>query len=214
MVNTDITLLIGTCDKYSFIWKEFIFYFNKYWDNDIEIEKYFMTETLVDDTIENFKFIKNGKIPYSNCLINTLNQISTKYILWMQDDYLLRRTLKKELFDDYLKFVKENNADRLGICEDSSLYSTHHISDNFFKFNQNSRFTISMQSSIWNAEFLKSCLIPNENPWQFEDNGSKRLNKRNHNIYIVTQDPPWYSEALRQGQYTQWYHELKKEETL
>jgi hypothetical protein len=214
MVSTDVILLIGTCDKYSFLWKEFVFLFNKYWDNNIKIEKYFMTETLVDDSIEGFKFIKNGKIPYSNCLINTLNQISTKYVLWMQDDYFLRRTIKKEMFDDYLKFVKENNVDRLGICEDSKYYSKKHINDNFFKLNKNSQYTISMQSSIWNTEFFKSCVIPNETPWMFEINGTKRLNRRNHSTYIVTQNPPWYLEALRKGKYTDWYYKIKKEEKI
>lgn len=213
-MNNDITLLVGTCDKYSFLWKEFVYLFDKYWDASILIDKYFMTESKTDDTLSGFKFIKNDKVPYSNCLISTLDKISTPYVLWMQDDYFLRRTLPKKTFDGYLKFVKDNNVDRLGICEDSKYYTKHYFTNGIFKLDQKSEYSISMQSSIWNTEFFKSCLVPNENPWQFEINGSQRLNKISHNIYIAPQNPPWYLEALRKGVYTEWYYDIKREENI
>lgn len=214
MVNNDITLLIGTCDKYSFLWEEFVYLFNKYWDSSIPIDKYFMTESETDKTLNGFEFIKNDKIPYSNRLMSTLEKISTPYVLWMQDDYFLRKTLPKKTFDNYLKFTKENNLDRFGICEDSKYYTKKYIKDDIFKLDQNSEYTLSMQCSIWDTEFFKSCLEPNESIWDFEIKGTQRLNNLTHNTYIAPQNPPWYLEAMRKGEYTEWYYNIKKEENI
>lgn len=132
----------------------------------------------------------------------------------MQDDYFLRRTLSQKTFNNYLKFVKDNNVDRLGICENSKYYTKHHIKNNIFKLNKDSQYTLSMQSSIWDIEFFKSCLVPNESIWDLEINGTQRLNNLPHNIYIAPQSPPWYLEAMRKGYYTEWYHNIKKEENI
>jgi hypothetical protein len=214
MNHNDITLLVGTCDRYSFLWSNFVFLFEKYWDKNIKIEKFFLSEEKSSDNFKNFSFITAGKIPYSDCLLYALNKIKTPYILWLQDDFFLRRTLTKDRFDFLLDFAKNHNVDRLGICEDS-IYYTKYLENGLFRLDQYSDYTISMQPSIWNVDFLKSCLIPNENPWQFEVDGSQRLNRTKiHNIYIDFQSPPWQLEAMRKGQYTDWFYQIKNEENL
>ena len=81
--------------------------------------------------------------------------------------------------------------------------------------NQFTSYSISMQASIWNKKFLESCLVENENPWEFEINGSLRLNQhRPHNIWYSSQDNPWYLEAMRKGKFTEDYFKIKEEENL
>jgi hypothetical protein len=114
-----------------------------------------------------------------------------------------------------MKFIKDNNVDRFGICEDKGLYSTSHIIAEIYRLNQNSQYTISMQASIWNKDFFLSCLDPVENPWQFEIKGSSRLNSlKEHKIYQEIQDPPWYKECMTKGKYNQNYITIKTEEKL
>lgn len=211
----NITLLVGTCDKYNFLWDKFCLLFNRYWDHSIDIPRYFLSET-IEFSNYGFKSFIPGKIPYSDCLKYALDRIDTAYILWLQDDYFLRKTILKSKFEYYMSFM-QNGVDRFGIHGDSYLYSKSHLIDNIYRFHQYSLYTISMQASIWNKEFFKSCLISNgsENPWKFELNGTYRLNNTKfHNIMFDKQETPWYNEAMNKGEFTSKYHEIIEQEGL
>lgn len=211
----DITLLVGTCDKYNFLWNKFGLLFDKYWDHNIDIPRYFLSETLEFNDY-GFKSFLPGKIPYSDCLKYALDRVDTEYVLWLQDDYFLRKTISKSQFDMYVQICQQG-INRLGIHEDSRLYNKFHIIGNMYALHQHSLYTISMQASIWNKEFFKSCLINHgsENPWEFEVNGSIRLNSSmQHRILFDKQDTPWYNEAMRKGEFTPEYYEIIAKEKL
>lgn len=214
-LNDKFTILVGTCDKYSFIWEEFSTLFNRYWDKDLNVKKYFLGET-VDKSIDGFGVLKPGKIPYSDCLSYGLNSVTTPYVLWLQDDYFLRKKINKEKFEYYFDFIEKNNVDRFGIKDDSKYYTKSHISDEIWKIDPKSQYTISMQASIWNVDYFKKCLKSNETPWQFELNGTPRINNNNmsNNIYFELQSSPWYLEAMKKGAMTDNYYKIKDIEKL
>lgn len=209
------TILIGTCDKYSFLWKDFATLFNRYWDSNIKVRKYFLSETLSEE-IEGFEFITPGKVPYSDCIKNALDIIQTPYVLWLQDDYFLRKTINKEKFKYYFDFIEKNNVDRLGIKDDSKYYAKSKFIDEIWKIDPKSQYTISMQASIWNVSYFKKCLNSNETPWQFELDGTRRINNNNmsNNIYFELQNSPWYLEGMKKGKVTNDYHKIKEYEGL
>ena len=35
----DLSIVVGSCDKYSFLWDKFTKRFNQYWDVDVELKK-------------------------------------------------------------------------------------------------------------------------------------------------------------------------------
>jgi hypothetical protein len=207
-------ILVGTCDKYAHLWDNFVLLFNKYWDDRVACDKYFLAET-VAPAYPGFKALQCGRVGYSEALRIGLEQVPTDYILWLQDDYFFRRIIIKERFDFYAKFIARHNVDRFGLCEDSDLYSKTHVQDSVYRLNQHSEYTVSMQASIWKREFFLSCLGPPENPWQFEIDGSARLNSSTeHNIYFEKQDPPWYKDCMRGGKYNEHFHAIAQKEGL
>jgi hypothetical protein len=155
------------------LWNDFVELFNKYWDHNIECEKYFLTETTTKK-FDNFKWITAGPVPYSQCIKKACQVIEDDYILWLQDDYFLRKTIYKEEFDSYFKLIKSFNINRFGIHENSDAYDSFKIKNNLYKIDQLSAYGISMQASLWEKNFLESCLIDNEDPWEFELEGSIR----------------------------------------
>jgi hypothetical protein len=211
----NLSVIINSCDKYEFIWNQFVKLFDKYWDYNINVPIYFLTE---DKPIShtNFISITNGKLNWTKSVKLALNQINTKYILWLQDDYFLRKTIYKNNLMDYLEFIQYYNVGRFGIHGDSNLYYLNKDSNSsYFRYRQNSLYTISLQASIWNKEFFQSCLhADEESPWQFEIDGTSRLNKTNHKIFVDLQYIPWYQEALKQGQYTKDYFDICKQENI
>jgi len=209
------TILIGTCDKYNHLWDTFVHLFNKYWDHSIQCDKIFLSETLAPK-YDGFTSLTPGKIPYTECLTYALNNIQSPYVLWLQDDYFLRRKISKGEFETYMSFIKLRNLDRFGIHEDSEIYVKSHIQNNIYKFAYNSTYLISMQASIWKKKFFKSCIGPAETPWQFETDGPQRLVNKDiaHSIYFKKLKTPWYVEGMKKGEFTEDYHKVKLQENL
>lgn len=211
----NMSVLINSCDKYEFIWEKFFHLFDKYWDKSKTLLTYLLTEQKVFDK-DGIICATTKKNCWSERIQEVLNNIDTKYVLWFQDDYFLRRKMDVSSLENYLNFIEHNNVDRFGIHEDSYLYSlTPDSQSNFFRYKQNSMYSISLQASIWNKEFFQSCFCEKqETIWEFEVDGSKRLNTRPHKIYVDIQNPPWYQEALRKGKYTEEYFTICQEENL
>jgi len=200
----DLSIVVGSCDKYSFLWDKFTKRFNQYWDVDIELKKYLISET-IEFSGDTFETLKCGKVSYTECLKKSLENINTKYILWLQDDYFMVRTLPEQIILDCYELISNSkNIIRVGINTDSVHYSKENIDDKFFKL-KNSQYSIAMQSSIWDREKLLSFLndSPNETPWQFEINGSKRLNKTKYDVFFYELKEDWYKEAMKKGKPTE-----------
>ena len=209
----NLSILVGSCDEYSFLWNKFIYLFNKYWDHDLNLDKYILTQNLHVNS-DQFKTIATGKIPWTQRLKLALDNIKSDYILWLQDDYFFIRKIPSSTIQDYLNFITQYNIDRFGIHENSNLYIFANTAHKYVKYSQLSLYTISLQASIWNKQFLLSCIDNDETPWQFEIDGSNRLNYRQHNIYLDVQNPPWYLEAMKQGKHTIDYYNICKQEGL
>jgi hypothetical protein len=216
--NMNFTILIGSCDRYQFLWNNFTTLFNKYWDHSIEVEKYFISET-AQCNVDGFQTFNTNTNIYSDSLKYALDRVKTKYVLWLQDDYYFRKTVSRSKFEYYMNYIIENKVNRFGIHDDSQLYSKNHVVDNIYRFRQSSLYTISMQASIWDVEFFKYCLpsVNSETPWEFEVDGSRRINADDvHNIQFEKQNfgDEWYLEAMRKGQFTDWYKQIIKDEGL
>lgn len=216
----NITILIGTCDKYQFLWKDFVYLFDKYTQNEFSnIRKVFMSETR-SESIDGYEFFTPGKIPYSNALIQLLDTVDTDYVLWMQEDYFLSRYIPITQFEKYFEYVVSNSVDRFQVECPTLMESTgvpvlnEFITkgDSLYRLNQDSRFSINMQASIWNVEFFKSILIPNESPWQLEEWGSRRANTRPHHLihHVIPNISMWYHQAMVRGKRTDGYWLSKK----
>ncbi len=210
----NIALIVGSCDKYHFLWDKFSFLLDKYWDKGIDIPKYIITQN-VDPKIHNIQSILVETPLYTTGLRKALDTIKNEYVLWLQDDYFLRRKLSFGDFNTYCGLTESWKADRFGIHEDSTLYAKQQVCNNIYKLKQFSLYTISLQASIWKTDFLYSLLDHEESPWEFEVQGSERLNNhKQHNIYYAAQDPPWYLEACRKGEFTNDFYNICNEEGI
>ncbi len=53
----DFTILVGSCDKYHYLWNHFNYLFHKYWDNSKDVKKYIITQE-TDAQLYKFETIK------------------------------------------------------------------------------------------------------------------------------------------------------------
>lgn len=212
----DFAILVGSCDKYHYLWKHFSYLFDKYWDSQIVVPKYIITQEL-DADIRGFTSLKVKDPTFSIGVKRALDSIKCKHILWLQDDYFLQKTIYSKELEMYYAFFLDNKAGRFGIHDDSEFYAKLPVYNNIYKFHQMSLYTISMQASFWDVNFLYDCFdkTKEENPWEFEVEGSNRLNNSiMHRIFFAQQPEPWYLEACRKGNFTKDFYTICEKEGL
>ena len=209
----DLAIIIHTVDSYNFLWSGWNYYFQKYWDFNIDASIYFMNEEATVD-FSNVKQIKTEKGPWSDRLINGLSQISEKNVFYMQEDFWLIKTLDKDFFESAFRFFIANNMDafRITIMGNYKLWPTMKFfkKHNVKRFNnRKSMYLVCHQASFWKKDFFLNCLLPNETPWENEISGTERIRKIRPKLYMIREH--WYNEVCRKGEFTDIGEKMVKE---
>lgn len=194
----NLSVLIGTCDKYKSLWEPFQICFNRYWKHNTN--NIFVTDTLDVPTYTETKFntIK-AQGNWGSRMLKGIESIKEDYIFFILEDYLFHYSYSEKQLNNYLELAKRHNIDRLQISPgkyETNLDESVHGLDKVFN---NNRYSISMQPSIWKKEFLVEILLPNYSAWDFELKGSKALKNLNKNIFIDKNIPSVYFNAVRKG---------------
>lgn len=207
--KNDLSLLIQTCDEYEWFWSGMFCTLDLYWDFKYPV--YFASEekNLHDVTYHfNSEYKPNKNIipilhkksenaeGFSERMIDALNNVDSEYVLYIQEDMWLRRSLETSTIEKILSFMKENNADsvklhsKLFYWDKYFLEPTEHIIDNVRLLKMTERqdnFFLSHGATIWKKEYLLRYLIKGETPWVNEIEGSVRMfnEPKNHYMYNI-----------------------------
>jgi len=193
MSINDIPIILHSMDSYSRFWNPWYFLFQKHCKNHGPI--FFLSEEKEPDFVNDVTHIKTGKGEWGERLLIALEQIESELVFYMQEDFWCVKDF--ELKDNILEMFEEHKMDQLHIKENINLIKTIKIKDNLLKFAQDSEYTQNHQFGLWRKNKLKDNVLPNENPWENEINGSIRLNKNPHNVYLL--DYHWYKSVCRKG---------------
>lgn len=213
-LDKDISVVIQSCDNYEKFWKGWHLSFSRYWNWNLNWPIYFCSEE--KDLPFNDKRILNIKSPksenasgFSNRLLDILNKIDTKYVLYMQEDMWPIVPVDFSLFKKCLHKIRTNDWNCLRIHEKLNfayefLKTSHFVNGKrLLKAKSNSEWLLTHNACIWNKNFLQSCLIENENPWQNEIFGTVRIAKKYKDPKIFHLNERWYYQpgASRNGNF-------------
>lgn len=190
MQNSQIAVVVHTCDRYQLLYKGFEYFFKKHWNIDaIQANYYFATEE-VDANVVGFKNIKTGKGEWSNRLVNVIDQLEETYLLYFQEDMWLGKEVSPSFFNELFKLTTHYKWKQVKL-HSSEVYVTH-ATNNFIEGfniatvdNKKSNFLMSHQVTLWDKNFLRNQLPLNEHPWRNERKGSKRLKALNELIVHI-----------------------------
>lgn len=189
MSKNQVALIVHSCDRYQLLFTGFGYFFKANWDFEIPFRYYFASETL-DVDIPGFQNIKSGKGQWSDRLLKLLDQIEEEYILYFQEDMWLNKPVDKGFFVTLLSLTQEHSWVQVKL-NSSAVFKTTQTPFWIKGFNvarlinPQSQYLMSHQITLWNKQFLKAQLKPNEHPWRNERRGTKRLRRQNPEIYHV-----------------------------
>ncbi len=184
-----VALLVHACDRYEFLYEGFAFFFAKYWNAGAPCTCYFATEEKTA-SLPGFRNIQSGRGEWSDRLAVLLKQIPEDYILYFQEDMWLTMPTNPAFFAQLFALSRTNDW-KLVKLHSADVYRTMPTEHEVEGFrvarldNQQSRFLMSHQVSLWNKAFLLQQLPPGEHPWRNERKGTKRLKKMDPAIYQV-----------------------------
>jgi len=194
MKINEIPVILHSMDSYSRFWNPWYQLFNLHCKNHGPI--IFLSEEKEPDFIDDVTHIKTGSGEWGERLLRALKQIDSELVFYMQEDFWCVNDYK--LTDQLLEMFEKHGMDQLHIKENTHLISTKKIEGNLYRFEQNSEYTQNHQFGLWRKDKLIENVLPHENPWQNEVDGSKRLNEKPHNVYLL--DFHWYVSVCRRGE--------------
>ena len=182
-------------DSYSRYWNPCYKLLKKYLHNHGQI--IFLSEDKEPDFVNEVRHIKTGKGEWGRRLLYALNQINSELIIYMQEDFWASShfTLTDNLVELFYKYnmIQLHIKERVGSM--GIIYEN--TEGNLYKMGQNSTYTHHHQFAIWKKDIFKNNILPDESPWQNEINGTERMNKKPHNIYLL--ENRWYTTTCRKG---------------
>jgi hypothetical protein len=184
-----VALLVHSCDRYELLYKGFEYFFRRNWDMDIPFKYYFATEE-VDVELQGFENIKSGRGEWTDRLRNLLDQIKEEYVIYFQEDMWLTEPVSGTFFEELADLTIKNKWQQVKL-NSSEVFKTE-TTDLFIEGfnvsrinNGTSKYLMSHQVTLWNKQFLKAQLLPNEHPWRNERRGTARLKKLNPSIFHI-----------------------------
>jgi hypothetical protein len=184
-----ITMLIGTCDSYCFLWENFALLCNANWS--VESKKIFVSETKRAE-IDGYDTHLPGKICWTNRIISALEEVKTDYVFFVLEDYFLTEHITQEEIDLYIEFMEEKKANKIMIEPLSYLMKYNMKNHNKFKgrfvykVEDYSDFISSIQPSLWRKDYLLQLLKPEWSPWDFECTGTDLIKGKDNRVYNIS----------------------------
>lgn len=173
--NSDLSIVVVSYDGYSDLWEDFFSLKNKYWA-DCPYPTY-LANNVKQVQFMNVNVINCGhEAQWSDRTRISLQNIKTKYVLFMFEDFFISDQVSTDKFDNILALMKKNNIRYY------KLQTMSKINTNTYKaiaglrvIPSNLPYGISLLSAIWDREYFLS-LIGTEsyNPWKFEINMVKQ----------------------------------------
>lgn len=193
-----IATIIGSCDDYSFLWKNFDILFNKYCSFDTK--KYLVTENIKNFS-DDYQIISPGKLPWGARLLTCLDQIEEEYVFFVLDDYYFHENIDQMFIDDQINCIKKYSAHKIIFHPGDDLWwaKLHPLENDLCYFDLTSQYLNSVQPAIWRVDYLKKALAPTYNPWQFELDGNSRSALLNPKILLRKLAKPMYFNLVRKG---------------
>jgi hypothetical protein len=159
---------------------------------------------------------KTDKNGFSTRMLNSLKQIDTEWVIYMQEDMWLLSKIDYEVITKLLLFAQISKADsikihtKLGYYDSYKLENTNITIDNIKlqKYSEGDNFLHSHNATIWNKQYLIDNILEDEDPWTNEIQGSKRMSSKPHNHYHY--NIHWYSQpgVCEKGEYARDFHTL------
>ena len=201
----DLAVVLVTCDKYSWLWDAWYYYFRKHWHVDCPV--YFCNEIKPVDydgiTHVPCGYVSPNANGWTKQVRECVEQIPEQHLFVILEDLLFEKDISETFKKLYVAF-KLLGADAMRIRSKATrakmTFTSICIDGVGIKcLTDNSKYLITFSANLWDRTYLMECLSRDQSPWTAEL--SSRMKGMGWRVYDYVM-PNWYVNALVLGRMT------------
>jgi hypothetical protein len=185
---TDVAVLVSSCDRFQDLWRPFFKLFRRFWP-DCAYPVFLITNQLdyAHDAVTTLKCGPDRG--WASNMRAALRSLPFDYLLYMQEDYLIHRSVDDARIRSLIGIMRETGAGclRLYPCPgpDTPLAGFQDVG----LISKGSDYRVSLQAAVWDKRTLGKLLVDGETGWEMELRGTKRSDRLDVRFLSVPRDP-------------------------
>ena len=192
-MNTQISLLYSTCDRYECLWNGFFRLWEKYWPD-------FDSKVILNTESKSFSFGKYNivrpsfsklNLTWSERIYESLLLVDTPYVLFTLDDFYIKSPVDVNTINMCIEQMnKDKSINLFTFGWQPGKNKACDFSDKFELRGRFAPYRVNAQIALWRVTYLKKIIKLYENPWEFELNGSFRSSIYGGKLYSLKKNTP------------------------
>lgn len=168
MVDSKVSIIVSSCDKYREAWMPFFSLLNKYW-KDCNYPKYLLTETLSYSDF-GVKTINCTSPKWSDRLLFALNSVESEYVLFFLEDFFLLGNVDSNAINNFISYM--DNDSQMSVVYFKTSTGQNNVSPKYpdlIKMEQGKKYFINFQAALWRRMDMIKVIKPGLSPWEIEE---------------------------------------------
>lgn len=193
-LDSALTIFVNSSDGFVDCWAPFFKLLDTYWPEHGQV----LLNTETRDWPEAPSYVRcsqvalgeKERLPWSECVLRGIGQISTPLMLYFQEDYFLECPVRHgAVVAAVAKMLADPTIEHIALTRHGPLPPYHPYSDpDYALVAPKARYRISTQAGLWRCNALLSYLDRSENGWMFEILGTMRARQRNATFLVARHD--------------------------
>ncbi len=197
MKNADCNVVVASCDKYADLLAPFSSLWRKFWP-DCPFETVLVTETKPTEDLAFDRVIACGAGGnWCSRLVTALEQVETRYVILLCDDYFLAAPVDTALVLKRLEQAQRFDAANLRLIPNPVTRIPYR--EGLREYRKNTAYCIATQAGIWNREFLLKLARGKASIWEFERRGSFDLAGETRPLLVTPTKEFPFVDAVHKG---------------
>jgi hypothetical protein len=171
--ETDVAILVVSCDAYKDLWTPFFLCFFKYWP-DCPYPVYLGSNVSEYPDSKVRPILVGADIDYSSNLITMLGQIRERWVILWIEDRVLSEPVNTTRLVNLIRLAQTQQAGFLKLIGDHPLAFLKDSNKEFGEIPIEARYRVCMTIGLWDKQVLLRLLRPGETAWDLERQGSRR----------------------------------------
>lgn len=166
-------VVVSTCDAYCDAWPPFLELFDRYWP-DCPWQVWWISNRLRVEHTRVRTFPSGEDLGWASNLLKLLNDQQPDSIIYLQEDYFLQSPVDSDRLASVIDFARNSSVGYIRLAGSPDPDLEHNNPFGLGELSRDMKFRCSLQAAWWDVSTLRKILVPGENGWQMEMDGSRR----------------------------------------
>lgn len=168
-MNTKLTVLISSCDKFSDLWDAHIKLYRKNWQLS-ECKTLLVTDKPTSRTFDGIDIVvAKENMDFPMRIQYALSYVTTPYVLVTLDDYFLISTAEREKITALVSYAERDKIDYLMLYDRrKNNPKKYEPVEKLYDIDCEKKYAVTLYPAIWSVSFLEKTAKENVSPWLYE----------------------------------------------